>query len=291
MRNDSGGLILLNKPSGVTSFNALNNIKKTLGTGKVGHTGTLDKFASGLIVALSGKMTKLVPEFTGLDKHYQAIVRLGEETETLDPEGDLICESPIPDLKAIETVIPEFIGRIKQVPPVFSAIHIDGKRAYKRARTGEQVKIPERKIEIFNLEILDWNPPDLSISVHCSKGTYIRSLARDLSKAAGSCGHLKELKRTAVGSFLLKNAVSPEDFQRTEHLYSPREVFLALDGIQTIVVDEKAAMEISVGKENILKDLSEKLKRSNSYAIFSDKDDFLALVQWENNRLKYRFVC
>jgi tRNA pseudouridine55 synthase len=291
MKNDPGGLILLNKPPGVTSFNALNNIKKTLQTGKVGHTGTLDKFASGLIVALTGKMTKLVPDFTGMDKRYEALIRFGEETETLDPEGVITERASIPDFLSIESVIPRFKGKIKQIPPVYSAIHIDGRRAYERARTGEDVKIPEREIEIFSLEILDWKSPHLSIAVHCSKGTYIRSLARDISRAAGSCGHLRELKRTSVGPFTLDNAVSAEQFSREEHLFPPHEVFASLSGIDSVVVDEKSAMEITVGKENVLRNLAARLKGSNSYALFSENGDFLALVHWEKGRLKYRFVC
>jgi len=198
------GLILFNKPSGITSFDALRDIKRALGTGKVGHTGTLDKFASGLLIALTGKALKLSQWFTHCDKKYEGRIRFGIETDTLDPEGSIIAEASLPSRESVEKVLNQFTGCIMQAPPAFSAIHINGKRAYELARSGETPEMKKRAVTIYKLELKQWQPPFADIFVHCSSGTYVRSLARDVALAAGSRGHLCELKRTQVGGFVLE---------------------------------------------------------------------------------------
>jgi tRNA pseudouridine55 synthase len=205
------GLILLNKVPGVTSFQALNTIKRALGTGKVGHTGTLDKFARGLLVVLAGNALKLAPLFSGCDKKYTAQVCFGAETDTLDPEGKITAQSPLPSRKAVEEAIPFFTGKILQTPPEYSAIHINGKRASDLARQGTMPEMKKRPVTIYSLELVSWQPPFAVFFVHCSSGTYIRSLARDLAVAAGSRGYLTALERTAVAGFSLNDAVR-EDF-------------------------------------------------------------------------------
>lgn len=289
--NKEGGLILLNKPPGITSFKALGAIKKELGTGKVGHSGTLDKFAEGLIVALAGKMTKLVPQFTGMDKTYEALVEFGKETETLDPEGDIIAEAPIPDLETIQKIIPSFQGKIKQFPPAYSAIHINGKRAYERVRSGEKVTMPEREIDIFSLEIIQWKSPHLRIRVHCSKGTYIRSLARDLGIATGSRAFLRELKRVSVGPFDLDNSSLPDSFTE-QTLTSPWELFDYLSSVEKrIVQDDLIVSHIKNGKESALKSLEDSFDKECEYALFDYNKKFLALTTREKGQIKYKFVC
>jgi tRNA pseudouridine55 synthase len=204
------GLILLNKKPGVTSFDALGEVKRALGTGKVGHTGTLDKFAQGLLVVLTGRALKLTPWFSHCDKQYRGRIHFGVETDTLDPEGQIIAEAEIPSREKVEQAFSLFKGDIMQKPPVFSAIHVNGQRASKLARSGETVEMKERAVSIYKLELESWQPPFADIFVHCSSGTYIRSLARDIALAAGSKAHLCSLTRTQVAGFMLEDAKEGE---------------------------------------------------------------------------------
>ena len=197
------GILFLDKRPGVTSFEALGGIKKALGTGRVGHTGTLDKFAGGLLVVLTGKALKLGPWFTHCDKRYEGTIRFGVETDTLDNEGRITAEAPLPGAASVEAALSRFRGRILQVPPAWSAIHIGGRRASELAREGKAPEMRARPVHIHSLELLSWEPSHARIAVHCSGGTYIRSLARDIALAAGSRGHLDALTRTAVAGFPL----------------------------------------------------------------------------------------
>lgn len=196
------GLVLLNKEPGKTSFQALSPLKKQYGT-SLGHTGTLDKFAEGLLVVLVGRFTKLNPLFTGFDKVYEAEFVFGEETDTLDPEGEVISQGELPPEELILSLKDRFKGKLAQVPPDYSAIHVQGKRAYERVRSGESLDLAPRQIEIYSLDVLSWNAPRLKARIHCSKGTYIRSLARDWGRAAGCGAYVSALRRLSVGPFLL----------------------------------------------------------------------------------------
>jgi len=201
------GLLLLNKKPGFTSFDSLANVKKAFATGKAGHTGTLDKFASGLLLVLVGRGVKLVPLFEACVKEYTGTVFFGEETDTLDPEGSVIAHGKVPSLEEVQAVLPAFRGDILQEPPAYSAIHVNGRRAYELSREGKIPEMQKRPVTIFTLELLSWTPPLAEIHVACSSGTYIRSLARDIALAAGSCAHLRALKRTKIGGFRLEDAV------------------------------------------------------------------------------------
>jgi len=204
------GLLLLNKQPGVTSFGALAEVKRAFNTGKVGHTGTLDKFAGGLLVVLCGKALKLAPWFSRCDKQYLANIRFGVETDTLDPEGSPIAEAAAPSREAVEQILNQFTGEIMQEPPAYSAIHVNGKRASALARNGEAPVMKKRPIHIYRLELRSWDPPCADIFVHCSSGTYIRSLARDIALAAGSRAHLAGLLRTRIADFRLEDACPGE---------------------------------------------------------------------------------
>jgi tRNA pseudouridine55 synthase len=210
------GFILIDKVPGITSFQSLNRIKKALGTKKVGHTGTLDKFASGLLIALAGKATKQASQFEGFDKIYEATFLFGQETDTLDPEGSVIAEAQPPGIEALKAVLPQFHGTIMQSPPAYSAVHINGKRAYKlaldykTARSGNAPVMEARPVTIYDLELLSWEEgrPALGrFRIHCSKGTYIRSLARDIALKAGSRAYVVELRRTAIGPYRVEDAL------------------------------------------------------------------------------------
>lgn len=243
------GIILIDKPEGVTSFGALNPIKKALGkTVKVGHTGTLDKFASGLLVVCAGGYTRLASVITASDKTYEAVIRFGEETDTLDPSGEVTAQAPVPSRKAVMDVLPRFTGTILQRPPLFSALHIDGERAYRKALRGEDVRMPEREVTIRSLELLHFDGTFARVRVECSKGTYIRSLARDLALAAGSRARLEKLRRIKVGSFDVAGAVAPSSFDPGSHLLQGDEVFRALeDRFLTAVIDNATVSGVQNG--------------------------------------------
>lgn len=206
------------KQSGKTSFSSLWQVKNALGTKKVGHTGTLDHFADGLLVLLTGSLTRLCSYITAFDKEYVTRITFGTETDTLDPTGSIVDTASLPDVSAVCSVIPSFTGSLSQMPPAYSAIHVDGMRSSDRVRQGESVQLESRMITIHGIEIISvigadgtLNPDDglaasADIRVHCSKGTYIRSLARDIGRAAGSCAHASLLRRTAVGPFRLQDA-------------------------------------------------------------------------------------
>ena len=240
------GLILLHKKPGITSFDALRDIKRSLGTGKAGHTGTLDKFAEGLLVVLTGRALKLSRWFTHCDKQYEGTICFGAETETLDPEGAVIAGAPLPSREAVEQALIQFRGDIEQAPPVYSAIHIDGERASAMARRGETPEMHKRPVTIYRLELRSWEPPFARVFVHCSGGTYVRSLARDIGLAAGSRGYLTALLRTQVAGFKLEDAVM-EFGDGNTLLPIDRSVFQALN-IPCLDISPDDSQKIIQGK-------------------------------------------
>jgi tRNA pseudouridine55 synthase len=285
MNPQPDGLILLNKPPGLTSFDSLRDIKRILGTSKVGHTGTLDKFAGGLLLVLAGRALKLSKWFTHCDKQYEGTICFGAETETLDPEGAVIADASVPSREDVEKAIPHFLGEIEQAPPAYSAIHIDGERASVLARRGETPEMRKRPVAIFRLDLLSWEPPYAKIFVHCSSGTYIRSLARDIALAAGSRGHLTALLRTQVGGFKLQGAVNSE-----QGLIRPidKDVFENL-GIFCLDVTPPDVAKIIHGKPlaQILKDAP--TGESPAAALFSE-GKFIAMIEKQDNKWNYGYV-
>ena len=200
-------IVLLAKQPGVTSFTSLYNVKRAFNTTKVGHTGTLDNFAQGLLVVCTGRLTRLAGNITEFDKSYKAVIHFGSETDTLDYEGEVVREAPLPDEETVRSVVASFVGEQLQTPPLFSAIHVDGKRASELVRKGVEVEIPARKITVYDAKILDIKKDENNKVEAClvdfsvSKGTYIRCLARDIGKACNSAAHLIGLYRTKVGEF------------------------------------------------------------------------------------------
>ena len=199
-------IIFVDKPSGMTSFGAVARVRRILSEReghkvKVGHTGTLDPFATGLLILLAGKATKKAPELTKLDKVYEATIRLGEVSTTGDPEGEITVSGTAPARAEIDAIIPQFLGKIQQTPPAFSAIKVNGQRAYKLARAGKEVEIPSRIIEIYSLDILSYEAPELKIRTHVSSGTYIRTLAEDIGKALGCGAYCSALRRTQIADY------------------------------------------------------------------------------------------
>lgn len=194
----------------MTSFGALSAIKRTVGK-KVGHAGTLDKFAQGLLIVLTGSMTRLNPLFMNLDKRYRAFIRFGSETDTLDPEGKVIATANVPSYEEIAAAVGQFIGEIEQEPPAYSALHVDGVRASDRVRSGQSVQMTKRAVIVHRFELVTYEGGLLEADITVSKGTYIRSLARDLAHAVGSRAHLEDLIRTEIGPFDLTEAIKATD--------------------------------------------------------------------------------
>lgn len=206
------GLILIDKPLGWTSHDAVSFLRGLLKEKRTGHTGTLDPAATGLLLVLLGKATRLAKFYGGNKKEYTATVKLGCETDTLDAEGKIIRELSVPalDRQRVEEVFSRFTGEIEQVPPAYSAVKIGGEPLYRRARKGLLVQAPPRRVVIDALELLDLSEDELSFHAVCSSGTYIRSLARDISEALGTCGHLVQLRRTVAGAYNVDGALSLE---------------------------------------------------------------------------------
>jgi len=208
----TSGLLLIDKPAGPSSHDVVARVRRAAGLRRVGHAGTLDPLASGLLLVGLGPATRLVEYLVGLDKIYETTVRLGQATTTYDAEGEVTAERPV-DLspEQIAAALAVFRGPIRQRVPAFSAVKRDGRPLYDRARRGEAVDLPERDVTIHALDLLAYEPPLLSLRVACSSGTYIRSLAHDLGAALGVGGHVAELRRTAVGHFTLAEAVALHD--------------------------------------------------------------------------------
>ncbi|QNK76640.1 MULTISPECIES: tRNA pseudouridine(55) synthase TruB [Winogradskyella] len=216
----NGQVLLIDKPLTWTSFQAVNKLRWSIRQAfsikkiKVGHAGTLDPLATGLLVICTGKMTKQINIFQGQEKEYTGTFVIGGTTPSFDLETEVNETFPTDHIteELIQNAIPQFIGKIEQYPPVFSAIKKDGKRLYEFARAGEEVEIKPRQVEITEFEITEINGLELKFRVVCSKGTYIRSLANDFGKALNSGGHLSELRRTRIGDFKVEEALTPEDF-------------------------------------------------------------------------------
>ena len=212
-------IIFIDKPAGMSSFSVVARVRRKLSEAagkkvKVGHTGTLDPFATGLLILLSGKGTKRSNEFLKLDKEYEATICLGKTSSTGDIEGEILEHEVehIPSEEEVQKVVQSFFGKIKQRVPNFSAVKINGERAYKLARKGIEVEMPVREIEIFSIEILDYKWPELSIRCYVSSGTYIRTLGEDIGEKLGVGGYLTALRRTKVGKYDISQAVKLEDF-------------------------------------------------------------------------------
>lgn len=205
-------IVLYAKQSGPTSFSSLNAVKHALNTKKVGHTGTLDSFAQGLLVVCVGRLTRLAGNITEFNKSYKAVIKFGAETDTLEYTGETVRTAELPDLISVQNAIKKFTGEQDQIPPSFSAIHVNGKRASDLSRQGAEIELPKRKINVYSAELKDYKLNADGKVEYClvdfsvSKGTYIRSLARDIANECNSAGHLVGLYRTKVGNFKIEDA-------------------------------------------------------------------------------------
>jgi tRNA pseudouridine55 synthase len=208
VKNAVSGVLVIDKPVGMTSHDVVQVVRRGTGIKRAGHTGTLDPRASGVLVVLVGPAVRLSEYVSASDKRYQAIVRLGIRTDTYDSEGVVTQRSPveITEEQIIEA-LKQFEGTVEQVPPAYSAKKINGKKAYELARKGEEVELEPKEIDVYHLELLEWDTPEAIIDVYCSSGTYVRALANDLGDVLGCGGYLVGLRRTKSGEFALRDAV------------------------------------------------------------------------------------
>ncbi len=325
------GIVLLAKKPGLTSFASLHSVKKALSTTKVGHTGTLDSFAQGLLVVCTGRLTKLAGNITEFDKSYSAVIRFGYETDTLEYTGKLIRTAPLPSLEALTNVLEKFSGNILQAPPSFSALHVNGKRASDLAREGKSVELPPRPITVFKAAITETRLSPEGLVEYCkidftvSKGTYIRCLARDIAKEAGSAGHLIGLYRTRIGNFDIKDAAGFKDladFSIASSIQASKQNFdlqqshpddrllqeeiknkirrfdretASLCGFNSITLKDQAAEKDYCNGKPLRSTLFttnlHELAPAASYAVFSQDEVFRGLIEKESGgRIRHRFV-
>jgi tRNA pseudouridine55 synthase len=209
LKNAISGVLVVDKPVGMTSHDVVQAIRMGTGIRRAGHTGTLDPRASGVLVILVGPAVRLSEYVSASDKRYQAVIRLGASTDTYDADGRFTQQANAPvnvTEQQFEETLKQFIGEIEQTPPPYSAVKVQGRRAYDMARQGEEVDLAPRKITVHHLEVLEWAPPEVVVDVHCSSGTYVRSLANDMGNALGCGAYLIGLRRTKSGRFSLRDA-------------------------------------------------------------------------------------
>jgi tRNA pseudouridine55 synthase len=267
---DESGLVIVDKPGGMTSHDVVSRVRRLAGTRKVGHAGTLDPMATGVLVLGLNRATRLLGHLTLTDKQYDATVRLGAATTTDDAEGEILETRATDDLtgEAVRAALAGFVGEIAQVPSAVSAVKVDGKRAYARVRAGEMVDLPPRRVTVHALEVTGLDLPDVRISIHCSSGTYVRALARDVGAVLGVGGHLTALRRTAVGPFDLAAASTLEALTETFALTPIADAARA--GFPTLDLDEDQARAVRVGHRL-------DLPLGATTALFAPDGEFLAL--------------
>jgi tRNA pseudouridine55 synthase len=223
------GLLLVDKPAGVTSHDVVLTARRAFGESRVGHAGTLDPFATGLLVLLFGRATRLLPHLDGVPKEYEAVIDFGRETDTDDLNGSTTRQAPPPSDAAIAAVLPRLTGVLEQVPPAYSAKRVAGRRAYEAARAGEALDLAPARVEVFEWRDLHREGDALHATIACGGGTYIRALARDLGRLTGSAAHLTALRRARSGPFHVRDATTLEDLAAGRARLRP-----ALDALPTI---------------------------------------------------------
>ena len=318
------GIVLFAKQPGPTSFSSLWAVKLALNTTKIGHTGTLDSFADGLLVVCVGRLTRLAGAITAFDKEYEAIIAFGKETDTLDPSGMVIKTAPLPVFDTLKNSIEKFTGEIMQAPPAFSALHINGKRASDLARAGKAAELQARPVTVYKSELKDVAFEDEArktvkyahVVFSVSKGTYIRCLARDIAADCGSAAHLIGLRRTKVGDFELhdsagfsqlkqfciRNVIQPEKplpcdetllYDEIKDKTQKMSISLATQcGFSSLKIKGEYEKCFLSGQSLNSSWFSEPVSAVNDkkIAIFSEKEDFCGMIHVENNRICYDYV-
>jgi len=279
------GVLIVDKEEGETSFGVVRKVKKLLRVGKVGHAGTLDPFATGLLLVLVGQGTKLSPYLMAGDKTYLGTLTLGTETDTLDRTGRITAVKPVPELdpELVRERARVFVGETEQTPPSFSALKVQGKRAYSLARKGLPVTLEKRRVRIMELAILSLDFPDVTFRVVCSSGTYVRTLAADLGKELGLGAHLKALRRTAIGPYRVEDALRSGDMGTPAETVKKKIIPLrdALPHFAEVEVDERTAVQVRKGYQPGWEELGKKAPFPQQEVKLVSGTDLVALVRFE----------
>jgi tRNA pseudouridine55 synthase len=285
------GFLNLHKPLDWTSHDCIAKVRKLLKMKRVGHAGTLDPKATGVLPIALGKATRLLQYLPG-EKAYQATIRLGIQTTTDDLEGEIITSAPCPglDLENIKTSLSQFIGKIEQIPPSYSAIQVDGKRLYDLARKGEIVEVPVRTVEISLLQVLDWRDgdfPELDIAISCGAGTYIRAIARDLGTILNTGGTLSALIRTQSSSFQLQTSLNFTDLatQIENSTFQPISADTPLQHLKAVILAPESAKKWCQGQKIPLN-----LAIDNFVRVYETETNFLGVGKLENDLLVPQMV-
>jgi tRNA pseudouridine55 synthase len=280
------GLLIINKPKGYTSHDVVNVLRKKLNTKKVGHTGTLDPNATGVLQVLVGTATRISKYLIEHEKTYIATIVLGKKTDTGDIEGKIIEEdSNLMDVDGneLEQVIKSFLGKQSQIPPMYSAIKVDGKKLYEYAREGKSVELKPREIEILDINLIAYKNNEIEFSVRCSKGTYIRTLCEDIAKKLGTIGYMKELQRTSVNQFSIEKSILLEELENInvlEKIISIEEIFKDKPRIDL----NNRKLELFLNGVQLTHDLEDEL-----YRIYNN-NNFIGLGIVKNKLLKRDIV-
>ncbi len=271
------GILIIDKPAGITSHDVVAKVRKALKTKKVGHTGTLDPLATGVLVVCVEKATKLVNYLTCDEKTYEVEMKFGIKTDTGDITGKIIDEDPNYDIdiSIIKNIINKFIGKQKQIPPMYSAIKINGKKLYELAREGIEIEREAREIEIFDIRNIEWKNEILKYTVHCSKGTYIRSLCEDIAKELGTIGTMTNLRRIQSGEFQIKDAIKIEDISE-EKIISMEKLFDKEINVKNNLKELLNGMKIQC------------IKSDGLYKLYAD--EFIGIGKIEKNYLKREII-
>jgi tRNA pseudouridine55 synthase len=290
---NSDGLVVVDKPAGMTSHDVVARVRRLAKTRRVGHGGTLDPMATGVLVIGVNRATRLLTYVIGSRKRYTATIRLGETTVTDDADGDVTAAVPASGVtdEAVRTALAAQTGEIEQVPSAVSAVKIDGRRAYQRVRAGESVELPARRVSVYRLDVLDIRRPpgldviDVDVDVECSSGTYIRAIARDAGRALSVGGHLTALRRTAVGGFPLAEAVTLAELEER----APDVVTLSLADAARRAFPQRTA---SADEGRVLRHGGplEPAGIEGPYAVFDTAGDLLAVVCERDGRARPEIV-
>jgi len=279
------GVLIVDKEEGETSFSVVRKVKKLLQAGKVGHAGTLDPFATGLLLVLIGQGTKLSPYLMAGDKTYLGTLTLGTETDTLDRTGRVTNVKPVPKLdpELVRERAKAFVGETEQTPPSFSALKVQGKRAYSLARKGLPVNLEKRRVRIMEWTVLALDLPDVTFRVVCSSGTYVRTLAADLGRALGVGAHLKTLRRTVIGPYRVEDALGSGDMGGAAETVKGRIIPLryALPHFTEVEVDEAMAFRVRRGYQPAWEELGKKAPFPQEDVKLVNGGDLIALVRCE----------
>lgn len=288
------GLLVIDKPAGPTSFDVVHKVRAALKVKKVGHTGTLDPSATGVLPLCVGEATKIASHILESEKAYEAAIRLGITTDTLDAEGKVLSERPVPQLSAegVEAALARFRGTFSQTPPMYSAVKVDGKRLYEHARAGEEVARADREVTVHELTLRDFSANELRVFVRCSKGFFVRVLAQELGEALGCGGHLRALRRTRTGPFTLERALPLERLLTQVAEQGPSAVAPwlipieeALSELPAITITDAEAVKVLHGVP-----LETRAKTPGRLRVMSQGGKLLAIAEVDRGRLRYARV-